>query len=243
MDLVNQGVSIRETARRLGLGRDTVRRYVRAGEFPEMAQRQQKTPGKLGPYTAYLKKRWAEGCHNRLQLWREISEQGFDGTHQLVYHWARKQGLRKEPKSKKGETRKAPAPAIQPWAASRAVWLLMKAETDLNQEEQQALQRMKQAEPKLEQAIELGTQFRTMARDRQSQAFPDWLKRVDESGIVPLVRFAEGLKGDRAAVEAALSLPWSNGVVEGHVNRLKMIKRQMFGRANFDLLRKCVLLM
>jgi transposase len=91
--------------------------------------------------------------------------------------------------------------------------------------------------------LALSQQFQTMVREKQGQNLPIWHEVVAESGIRPLIHFAQGLKADLAAVSAALTLPWSNGVTEGHVNRLKMIKRQMYGRANFDLLRKRVLLL
>lgn len=81
-----------------------------------------------------------------------------------------------------------------------------------------------------------------MVRQRKAQGLEDWIARVSTSeGVVELRRFAEGLRTDLAAVKAALSLSWSNGQVEGQVNRLKLIKRQMFGRAKFDLLRQRVL--
>ena len=80
-----------------------------------------------------------------------------------------------------------------------------------------------------------------MARERTGQGFDAWLARATTSGITELDRFARGLTDDRAAVEAALSLEWSNGQTEGQVNKLKLLKRQMYGRANFDLLRRRVL--
>ena len=213
VDLYHQGLGIRAITRQLELGRDTVRRFVHAGEFPEMAQHQQKTPGKLAPYLPYLEQRWQAGCQNRLQLWREIQQQGFEGTPQLVYGWSKKRRLQKEPRTKpvKGKaSRKVPLSPPQPWAASRAVWVLMKTEIELSQEEQQALLRMKQVDGQLEQVINLSHQFRTMVKQQQGQDFSDWLDRVAESGIAPLIRFAEGLKADKAAVSAALNLPWSN---------------------------------
>ena len=81
-----------------------------------------------------------------------------------------------------------------------------------------------------------------MIRQRKAQMLESWITRVRTSDdIVELGRFAKGLLNDLTAVKAALSLPWSNGQTEGQVNRLKLIKRQMFGRAKFDLLRKRVL--
>ena len=94
----------------------------------------------------------------------------------------------------------------------------------------------------LEKAAALAQEFGEMVREHKSEALEDWIERVSAAeGVVELCRFVEGLKDDLLAVKAALSLPWSNGQTEGQVNRLKLIKRQMFGRANFDLLRQRVL--
>ena len=80
-----------------------------------------------------------------------------------------------------------------------------------------------------------------MVRQRQAEKFEAWLLQAAASGIPELVSFVAGLERDKAAVVAALSLPFSNGQVEGQVNRLKLIKRCMYGRAKFDLLRRRVL--
>ena len=96
--------------------------------------------------------------------------------------------------------------------------------------------------PPLETAAALSQEFAEMVKERKASALEDWIARARVSeGLADLSRFAEGLESDLAAVKAALSLPWSNGQVEGQVNRLKLIKRQMFGRAKFDLLRQRVL--
>ncbi len=80
-----------------------------------------------------------------------------------------------------------------------------------------------------------------LLRERQAEALDSWLKRAKESQVTELISFVNGISRDYAAVRAACSLPWSNGMVEGHVNRLKFLKRQMFGRAHLDLLRVKVL--
>ena len=244
MELYLQGVKIRVIARQLGLHRSTVRKYVYAGEFPEMAQRC-KMPVKLDPYLSYLEERWQAGCRNRLQLWREICEQGFDGTHQLVYIWTKQKGFSKKgvPKPLEAQTSKAEAASVKthPWAASRASWLLVLDQDDLNQEEKAALERMVQTEPLISTAMKLAHEFLNMLRTRQAEVLLDWLKRAHECGIEALKSFVNGLENDLNAVCAAFSMPWSNGPTEGNVNRLKLIKRQMYGQANFDLLRRRVL--
>ena len=134
-----------------------------------------------------------------------------------------------------------PQEEVVPWSASRASWLMVKQEERLTEDDKEALERMKQVDEKVAQAYTLGQRFAGMIRERQSEALLPWLEGVGESGIGALVGFANGIKQDVAAVTNALSLPWSNGQTEGQVNRLKLIKRQMYGRADFDLLRKRVL--
>lgn len=240
IEMHQQGCGIREIARLMQLDRVTVRKYVQAGEFPEIAQRR-KMPSKLDPYNQFLKERWDAGCHNRLQLWRELRQQGFTGSQQSVYIWAKQRGLRKIPKpapARKQATKRFYPSQVHPWSASRAVWLLLREEEELKPEERLALARMKQEEPKVEFAISLAQEFRSMVKNRQLELLPGWLKRAKECEIDALKGFVNGLLQDLPAVEAAMSLPWSNGVTEGQVNRLKLVKRKMYGRANFDLLRR-----
>jgi transposase len=244
LELHAQGIHVRTISRQLGLHRSTVRKYINAGEFPEMAQRR-KAPVKLDPYLDYLEERWQAGCRNRLQLWREIREQGFDGTHQLVYAWTKHKGYLKKRSSKslEGDTSQSVCKPIKtrPWAAKRASWLLVLDQSDLDQENLAALERMKQADPMIVIVMELAQEFLYMLRNKRAGKLSDWLKRAKECGIGALKSFVTGLENDLDAVRAALCLPWSNGPTEGNVNRLKLIKRQMYGRANFDLLRRRVL--
>ena len=96
--------------------------------------------------------------------------------------------------------------------------------------------------PELASAIALAQDVTRLGRERQPDQLEPWLARAAESPHVPLQRFAKGLRDDYDAVKAGVTLPWSNGPVEGHINRLKMLKRQMFGRARFDLLQRRFLL-
>jgi transposase len=130
---------------------------------------------------------------------------------------------------------------IVPWSPSRASWLLVKKKDELTVEDKQALERMKQADGKIAKAYDLGQRFTEMVRERQHESLLPWLEDATNSGIGALKQFAKGIKQDLAAVTNALSLSWSNGQTEGQVNRLKLIKRQMYGRASFELLRKRVL--
>ncbi len=241
--LHQQGVSIRGIARRLRLSRPTVRKYIEAETCP-MYPEDVKRPSKLAPYVGYIQQRWEAGCHNASQIWRELRDQGFDGSRGLVACWVSKQRA-KDPSSfalpLSPDSESAPNPEVVPWSSSRASWLLVSAEDELTEEDKQALERMKQADEKVAQAYHLGQHFTKMVRERQAEALLPWLEDVAKSKIDALTGFANGIKQDLAAVTNALSLPWSNGQTEGQVNRLKLIKRQMYGRANFDLLRRRVL--
>ena len=99
------------------------------------------------------------------------------------------------------------------------------------------LQRVLQASAPVQHAYHFGQAFLRLVRQRFDKALTPWLTAALDSDITELRQFAKALVQDQAAVRAALSLPWSNGQVEGQVNRLKLIKRQMYGRAKFDLLR------
>ena len=119
--------------------------------------------------------------------------------------------------------------------------MLIKDVDDLSSDEEQALQRMKETDDKVAVAHTLGQEFFKMVRQRKQEDLDEWIENATRSGISALKGFANGITKDGDAVRAALSLEWSNGQVEGQVNRLKLIKRKMYGRANFDLLRKRVL--
>jgi len=136
----------------------------------------------------------------------------------------------------------ATAGKVVPWSAHRASWLLVSAEDELTDEDKEALERMKQADDKVAQAYILGQRFVGMIRERKPESLLPWLEDANKSGSEALKQFAKGIKQDLDAVTNALSLSWSNGQTEGQVNRLKLIKRKMYGRANFDLLRKRVLI-
>lgn len=234
-ELYQRGVSKSEIGRRLGLDFRTVAKYIKADECPIYAGRRSGS-SLLTPYMDYMTKRWEEGCHNATQIWREIRELGFGGARRTVGDWATKKRRSMESSVSDRMSKK-----IAPWSASRAAWLLVKQKEEHTEEDKQALERMKEADEKITEAYDLGQRFTGMIRERRPESLLPWLEDVAKSRISALKGFAKGIKQDLAAVTNALSLPWSNGQTEGQVNRLKLIKRQMYGRANFDLLRKRVL--
>lgn len=234
-DLHKQGFSQTEIAHRLSIARKTVRKYIRADECPIYPEGRTR-PSKLDPYKDYVIQRWEAGCHNATQILYEIRRLGFKGSRSIMMDWVSK-ALRPQVTTSTSSR----SERVVPWSAGRASWLLVKKGDELTEEDKQALERMKRADEKVAGAYELGQRFTGMIRERQFDELLPWLEDAKKSGIEALKQFAKGIKQDLTAVTNALSLPWSNGQTEGQVNRLKLIKRQMYGRANFDLLRKRVL--
>ena len=225
-----RGQSIRQIAQASGVSTKTVRRWLGTKELP-VERRGYRASGKIDPYVAYLKQRLAEGCDNQSLLWREIREQGFGGTRSLVGKWVRAHS--------EGTTSPQPATIELP-SAKQLSWLLVRTEEERSEEEQELWQRIGQNGSVVE-IHTLAQQFRSMLRQREADQLDGWLAGCQSSEVVELRNFAKVLGRDYAAVKAALSLPWSQGPVEGHIHRVKLIKRSGYGRANFDLLRKRVL--
>jgi transposase len=119
--------------------------------------------------------------------------------------------------------------------------LILKREENCDEADKQQLITLQRQHAELAEAIALTQDFAALVRQRQGEGLQAWLKRAAASGLRPFQRFANGVWEDYEAVEAGLTLPWSTGPVEGQINRLKMLKRQMFGPANIDLLRLRVL--
>ena len=243
------GVSARAIAQQLHLSRVTVTRYLAAGTFPERAHRQPRR-SILDPFVPFMQERWVAGCDNGMQLWREIKEQGYGGSRALVSRWvAQQRGVLPAAASGAGVPKRrgrrpreqAPPPAPRSLSARRAAWLLVRRPEDLKEDEQGLLNQLTESCRDAAKAYALAQSFTQMVRQRDEAALDGWFEAVEESGLQELCSFAAGLRRDEAAVRAGLSLPWSQGQVEGQVNRLKLIKRSGDGRANFDLLRQRVL--
>ena len=127
-------------------------------------------------------------------------------------------------------------PASPPLTPRRAAWLVLRRETKRTEAEAQQLTQLHAHSAEVAEAIDLAQDFTHLVRQRQPEHFAPWLERASKSPLEAVQRFASGLRDDYAAVKAGMTLPWSTGPVEGHINRLKMLKRQMFGRAHLDLL-------
>jgi transposase len=227
------GASKSEIARRLNINWRTVSKYIRIDECP-VYTKQRCRSSNFASFIDYMEKRWEEGCHNATKIWHEIRKLGYDGARRTLARWA-------TDKRKLALSSDAVAKKVIPLSARSAAWLLVKPKEKLTEDDKRALERMKEADEKVAQAYTLSQRFTGMVRERQPEALLPWLEDAGKSRISALVSFAKGIKQDLSAVTNALSLPWSNGQTEGQVNRLKLIKRQMYGRANFDLLRKRVI--
>jgi transposase len=152
----------------------------------------------------------------------------------MVYRWVQLQG---DGKTEALRPTTPPAPKLAP---RHLAWLFLRDPVHLEKQEQQTLSLIR-----LEQNVEivygLSQQFVVMVKQRNAQLLATWLRDYQMSGITDLVTFAQGLEKEASALHAALTLPYSNGPVEGKINKLKYIKRSMYGRGGFPLLRQRVL--
>ena len=214
-----QGASKRRIARLLELSRTTVHRYLDVeGETSHSLRRAR--PSMVDPYLDYLEKRWEEGCSNAKELWREIQEKGYPGTHRQVARWAymkRSTPAPTTPKSYhdriiKGENSSSSRAAI---ILPRQIrWLFTKPPAKLSDEESKILAHICNDQT-VNTAYELVQQYASMVRSERPEAFEHWYERASGCGIGVISRFAKHVYKDREAVMAAMTLKWSNGQVEG----------------------------
>lgn len=248
VEFQQQGLTTLHIAQQLGLSTRTVRRWLAHEHFPEQRQRRRR-PSLIDPYEIYVLTRWHQGCRNGLQIWREITARGYTGSPKALYSYLARLRSTSSPsaegsapsRSKKRKQAVARSGPSDQFLAKRAVRLLLRRPTELTPTEQQTLQMLCQAHPHVETVYLLAQGFMSMLHQHQVGSLALWLAAVQSCGIAELERFGRGIEQDQAAVVAGLTLPYSNGVVEGQVNRLKLIKRMMYGRARFPLLRQRVL--
>jgi len=240
------GMSGRALARELHMSRRIVQRYLSSDGFPERAPgsgRRAFGKSKLDPSLVYLRERWNEGSHSGSRLFCEIKERGYTGSESLLRQLLGEWRTELPPKRRQGPPRK-PRLSSQPrkrrLSSRGAAFLMILPPSKLTKVQQQQVEQMNLNE-ELRAVYCLSQEFVTMLKARQVEALDGWLKQAKASHVTELGSFVNGIRRDYAAVRAAFSLPWSNGTTEGHVNRLKFLKRQMFGRAHLDLLRVKVL--
>jgi len=247
------GQSVRAIGRAMNLDRRTVRGFVRAGAFPERAQRRAGA-SLLDPYRPYMATRAAEGCRNATQIWHELRARGFTGGHSIVRTaFAQLRGEQPDRPGSTGSPDRSwfhdyavPAPSTRRACTWVLNWKGKKheasehADNDPSKRERfvEALCRIA---PAVDTARHLAHQFFNLMRHRDLEGFDRWLAQTRVCEVIELRRFAAGLEADLSAVRAAFHSHWSSGQVEGQINRLKYLKRQMYGRAKLDLLRIRVL--
>jgi transposase len=244
--LHNKNLATRTIARKLGKSPTTVYKYLAMPEFPQKTVRK-RIASILDPYQDYLSHRWHEGCRNARQLWREIQQRGYPGTYRQVSRWV----YERRPTPASTTPRKylqedthgqVELNSVRPSTtetglpvARRLVWVFLHPLEKLDEEEVKLRQSLLN-HAVLQQACQLVYEFQHMVHKRDGDNFTSWLQACQASQIPEFVNLALGMKKDQAAIQSALSSEWSNGQTEGQVNRLKLLKRQMYGRANFDLL-------
>jgi transposase len=230
--LRREGLTLQVIAERLQTGRSTVRRWLRRGDAPTW--RKGRRASIVDPHADYLRRRLAEGCGNATQLWREIRARGFAGEAVVVRAYVAQLKA-----AGPGAAPAAPSArrARPPWrvpSARQTARLLTAEPADLAGPDRAFLAAFADRSPEVHAAGGAAKAFAALVLARDAEALEPWLAAA-EGG--PLAGFAEGLRRDLSAVRAALALPWSTGPVEGQINRLKLLKRQMYGRAGLDLLR------
>ena len=228
-----QGKGIKPITRELGLAKETVRRFYRAASVDELlAKTRDRNPSILDQHKPYLHQRWNDGCTNVWQLHAEIRARGYRGGYGTVRDYLQPfRALAAAPPAR-------PAP---PKVRDVTGWMLRHPDS-LDDDEKLKLKNVQARCPHLGALAGHVTEFAKMLTGRHGERLDDWIAAADASDLPDLHSFTTGIKRDYDAVLNGLTLPWSSGAVEGNVNRIKMIKRQMYGRATFDLLRKRVLL-
>lgn len=231
-ELLAQGLGIREITRHLGWGRHTVQRYARAATWQQMlVGRRKQLPSMLDPFKAHLRESWT-GRRGAIELlYQEVVAQGFTGSYSTVRDFLRTCAAPDRP---------APPPA--PPSVRRATGWICRHPDNLTEADTTRLTALLARCPELNTAAGLVRSFARMLTTRAGHELPAWITAASQSSLPGISTFAKHLNVDLNAVTAGLTLHWNSGPVEGNVNRIKMLKRQMYGRANFDLLRKRVLL-
>ncbi|WP_461034576.1 transposase [Streptomyces mayteni] len=228
--MLAQGRSRRAIARHLGWGLNTVLRYATAARWQDTIRENRPRPSRLDPYKPYLERRFAEGCTSVTRLHRELLADNAPVTYQMV-------------RAHIATVRGAPTgmPPRIPTVRQVTGWLT-RHPTTLNEDDRAGLKEVLARCPELDTSAGHVRDFGEILTDRLGSTLPTWIDAVDASQLPGLTGFALHLHRDLDAVTAGLTVDWSSGSIEGSVNRIKKIKRQLYGRSGFELLRKLILL-
>lgn len=237
--LRRQGWTGRAIAQQLRIGKTTVFRYLRSST---VAERTYKRRGHsvLNPSKALLLQHWNQGCHDARQVFRLLQRRGYRGSYATVARYAQRlrqvQGLAPRQPPPEHPLPVVAEPQHGHLTPRGTAWLVLQRPETRTPEEEQLLVQLTTPQAELAEAVTLARDFADLVRTRQPDRLDGWLARATSRTVEAVQRVAQGLRDDDAAVKAGVTLPWSHGPVEGHINRLKMLKRHMFGRAHLDLL-------
>ena len=217
--LHKDGVAIREIVRRTSCARKVVREVVRGGRAEPFRPR----ASSLQPWLDRLDAEWAGGCRNGAELWRRLRGRGFSGSLRVVAEWATRR--------RRDETSVGPRRS----PSARALARMLTTSPDLlSRADRTIVATVENAVPALVEARDFVDRFHRMIRGKDAGGLDPWIEAAAKSLISS---FAKGVAADKAAISAAIVEPWSNGQTEGQITKLKLVKRQMYGRANLDILR------
>jgi transposase len=218
--LSKSGLAIKQIVRQAGHSRRLVRQVIR-GERNDIFRTRQSS---LDLHLPWLDEQWASGCRNAAELWRRLTALGFRGSVRVVGEWA----------TRRRRAEKIDAKNLQRIPAARTIARLMTIGRDaLSKAESVTVAAIEAGVPSLVEAREIIADFHVMIRRKAGAGLTQWIERARGSLVAS---FASGVAKDEAAVRAAITLPWSNGQTEGQITRLKLVRRQMYGRGNIDLL-------
>jgi transposase len=238
-ELHRQGTPIRQIARDLAMTRKSVRRFLGHEKCPELAPRRRKR-SVMDAHREWIDSRIAEGRINAAELHRELLAARGVRLSYATFRRSLTNRLVRAGKTRPRANAAKPTPNRPPSPRQLSFdWVRRPEKRTV--EAQARLDKVRAASPDLTTALDLADEFKSLIRKQSSGTLQDWLTRAEASTCPEIRHFAEGIRRDESAVNAAITLPWSNGPVEGHVNRLKLIKRHMYGRAGFALLKARVL--
>jgi transposase len=233
-ELATQGMPIRQIARELDMSRKSVRRYLRRERCPDWRPGRDTRSG-LDAHREWIDARIAEGRINASELHGELAAKGVRLSYGTVRRYLNKRlGRVGKVRPRVNAAKPKPTPLPSPRQLSFD-WVRRPEKRTV--EAQARLDAIRGASPDLTGALDLADEFTELIRKQSTGTLKEWLSRAEVTPCPEVRQFAEGIRRDESAVNAAVTTRWSNGPVEGHVNRLKTIKRQMYGRAGFALLK------
>ncbi|GEM_PF-1072627 len=229
--LAKEGYSNRKIGRMLGLHRETVGIYKRVDRVPVRGGIKSYT---AAPYEKSILQKWNQGCHSAKEIFHEIKGLGYTesiaSVCRYLFHLGMQPGIEEQPQ-------------LQPrrLTARQAAWLITLPEEKLDSYQKRYRFALCEKSSGIREASDLANGFIRILKKQKTDQLSDWIQKAHKCSVSKIRYFAKGLENDFSAVQAAVSYDWSNGQLEGQVNRLKTIKRMMYGRAKFDLLQKRVL--